>query len=92
MNSGPQTGVGGFFKSRTGLVLIGFLAIAGYFLITEHTAHFFIALPFVLPVVLLLCCVLMMLFMHGGDGEHPGQADEHAGHSGGQSTTGGTDR
>ncbi len=87
MNPDQQTGIGGFLRSRTGLVLLGFLAIAAYFLITEHTTHFFGALPF----VLLLCCALMMLFMHGGHGGHGGQSDEHAGHSGGQST-GGTDR
>ena len=30
---------GSFFASRSGLVLIGFLAIAGFFLFTEHRAH-----------------------------------------------------
>jgi hypothetical protein len=84
MNPEPRTGIGGFLKSRNGLVLLGFLAIATYFLATEHTAHFFGALPF----VLLLCCPLMMLFMHGGHGGHGGQPDEHAGHSDGQSTGG----
>ncbi len=86
-NNKPQWSLGAFVRSRTGLVLLGFLAIAGYFLITEHTVHFFGALPF----VLLLCCALMMLFMHGGHGANGGESDEHAGHTGGQ-TTGGTDR
>jgi Protein of unknown function (DUF2933) len=85
MNPDQQTGIGGFLRSRTGLVLLGFLAIGAYFLITEHTAHFFGALP----SLLLLCCVLMMVFMHGGGhGSHGGQSDEHTGHSGGQSTGG----
>ena len=87
MDQDPRAAIGGFLRSRTGLVLLGFLAIAGFFLITEHTAHFFGALPF----LLLLACPLMMLFMHGGHGGHGGQSDEHAGHSGGQST-GGTER
>lgn len=64
-----------FFKSRTGLVCLAFLAIAAFYLITEHTAHVF----GVLPYALFLLCPLMHLFMHGGHGDHSGQS-EHAGH------------
>ena len=49
---------------RTSLVLIVFLVIAAFFLITEHGAHLF----GVLPYLLLLACPLMHL-MHGGHGE-----------------------
>ena len=49
------------------LVLIGFLAIAGFFLFTEHRAH----LLGVLPFLLLLACPLMHV-MHGGHGGHGG--------------------
>jgi hypothetical protein len=43
-------------------------AIAAYFLLTEHRAHFFGALPF----LLLLACPLMHVFMHRGHhGHHP---------------------
>lgn len=48
------------------LVLAAFLAIAAFILVTEHTAHTFRALPF----VLLLACPLLHLFMHGGHGGH----------------------
>jgi len=65
-----------FFKSRTGLVCLAFLAIAAFYLITEHTAHVF----GVLPYALLLLCPLMHLFMHGGHGDHSGQGG-HEGHS-----------
>lgn len=58
-----------FFASRTGLVLIGFLLIAGYFLVTEHRAHLALALPY-LPWLLLLACPLMHVFMHGGHGHN----------------------
>ncbi len=51
-----------WLRSRTGLVLLGFLAIAAFFLITEHTAHFFGFLPY----TFLLLCLLMHLFMHHG--------------------------
>ncbi len=63
-----------FLRSRTGLTLAVFLAIGAFFLVTEHTAHFFGALPF----LLLLACPLMHLFMHGG---HGGNSDGHAGHT-----------
>ena len=54
---------------RNSLVLVGFLAIAGYFLWTEHRAHLLAAVPY-LPWLLLLACPLMHLFMHGGHGRH----------------------
>lgn len=47
-------------------ILGGLLAIAAFFLLTEHRAHLF----GVLPYLLLLSCPLMHLFMHGGRGTH----------------------
>ena len=49
---------------RSGLALLGFLAIAAFFLLSEHRAH---ALG-ILPFVLLLLCPLLHLFGHGGHG------------------------
>jgi hypothetical protein len=51
--------------SRSNIVLIAFLAIAGFYLITEHRAHFFGYLPF----LLLLACPLLHMFMHRGHGD-----------------------
>ena len=62
--------------SRTGLVFIIFLVIAAFFLITEHTAHFF----GILPYALLLLCPFLHLFMHSGHGDH-GTHDDRAAHS-----------
>ncbi len=56
-----------------GLALLALLAIAGFFVVTEHTAHFF----GVLPYLSLLLCPLVHLFMHGGHDEHGG----HQGHT-----------
>ena len=59
-------------------ILIGFLLVAGYFLVTEHKAHLGGALYF-LPFLLLLACPLMHVFMHHGDGGHdkrPPQKDD----------------
>jgi len=63
---------GSFPTSPAGLVLIGFLTIAGVLLFTEHRAH----VLGVLLYVPLLLCPLMHLFMHrhGGHGGH-GQDD-----------------
>lgn len=40
--------------------------VLGFFLFTEHWAHFFGVLPF----LLVLLCPLMHLFMHHGHGGH----------------------
>ena len=61
----PQTP---WWKTRSGLVLCGFLVVAGFYLITEHTAHLFGVLPF----LLILACPLMHLFHHHGHGRHGG--------------------
>ena len=66
----------GFLFSRSGLVLVGFLAIAGYFLWTEHEAHVKAAIPY-LPLLLFLACPLMHLFMHHGHGGHGEGRDSH---------------
>ncbi len=41
-----------------------FAAIALFYLLTEHRAHLF----GYLPIILLLACPLLHLFMHGGHG------------------------
>ncbi len=64
---------GGFFRSRSGLVFAGFSIVAAFYLVTEHTAHFFAALPY---LVFLACPLMMMFMMHGGHGMH----GDHGGH------------
>ncbi len=59
-----------FLMSPAGLVMVGFLAIAGVYLWAEHRAHLLGALIW-LP---LLACPLMHLFMHHGHGRHDGNA------------------
>lgn len=73
MNDSQKFNIGRWLRSRTGLVLIAFLAIAAFFLITEHTAHFFGLLPY----ALLLLCPFLHLFMHSGHGDH-GTPASHA--------------
>jgi hypothetical protein len=50
--------------SKTNIALVAFVAIAGFFLWTEHRAHLLGALPY----LLLLGCVFMHFFMHRGHG------------------------
>ena len=63
-----------FWHSRYGLGWVVFSAVAAYFLLSEHRAHFL----GVLPYLLLLACPLMHVFMHhghGGHGRHPGSGE-----------------
>ena len=60
-------------NSRSNWVLIGFLAVAGFFLFTEHRAH----LLGILPYLFLLACPLMHLFMHHGNGNHDRHTHHH---------------
>lgn len=62
----------GFWGTKTGIVCAGFLAVAAFFLLAEHTAHVLGALPW----LLLAACPLMHLFMHHGHG-----ASGHEGHA-----------
>lgn len=65
-----------WFRTRSGLVLLAFLGIAGFFLVTEHTAHLLGALPY----LLLVACPLLHFFhrAHGGHDEH-GADDRRSG-------------
>ena len=56
--------------ASTTLILVAFLAIAGFYLVTEHGAHLY----GILPWLLLLACPLMHLFMHRGHRGHGGRS------------------
>ena len=61
-----------WWRSPVGIITCGFLVVAGFFLVTEHTAHVF----GVLPYLLIAACPLMHLFMHHGHGHgHSGGSD-----------------
>ncbi|MFM8276016.1 MAG: DUF2933 domain-containing protein [Cyanobium sp.] len=52
-------------RRRSRWVLYGFLLVAAFYLLLEHTAHTLGALPY-LPYLLFLACPLMHIFLHGG--------------------------
>jgi len=54
------------WRTRYGVGLLILGAVAAFFLLAEHRAHLFGALPF----LLILACPLMHLFMHRGHGTH----------------------
>ena len=66
-----------WFRTRSGVALLVFLAIAAFFLWEEHRAH----LLGILPYGLLLLCPLMHLF-HGGHGGHDGKHKDGNGGTG----------
>jgi hypothetical protein len=74
MEPSQEFNIARWVRSRTGLVLIAFLAIASFFLITEHTTH----VLGILPYALLLLCPLLHLFMHSGHGDHDAPDDRAA--------------
>ena len=62
-----------FWGSRYAIGFLVLGAISTYFLLSEHRAHFIGALP----LLLLLACPLMHVFMHGGHGGHGGGHADH---------------
>jgi len=64
-------------RQASSWVLLAFLAIAAFFLLTEHRAHVW----GVAPYLLLLACPLLHFFMHRGHGRRggPGRAGSPAG-------------
>lgn len=64
----PDNGNSRNWWTKSNLAWIGFLAIAGFYLVTEHRAHLF----GFLPILLLLACPLLHIFMHSGHGKHGG--------------------
>jgi hypothetical protein len=60
-HNAPDERAGGFPSSRWNLGLVALVAVAGFYLITQHQAH---VLGY-LPLLLLLACPLMHVFMHG---------------------------
>lgn len=61
-----------FWRTPLGWAFIGFAAIAGFFLVTEHTAHLLGWLPW----LLILVCPLMHFFGHGHGGHKHGKQDD----------------
>ena len=69
----PHNDTPTFWRSPAGVGLLIAIAVGGFYLVTEHTAHLFGALPY----LLILACPLMHRFMHHGHGHghggHPGR-------------------
>ena len=74
-----DAGTGASWRWWVALVL--FLAIGGFFLLSEHRAHGF----YILGWLLLLTCPLLHFWMHGSHGSHtqdtgPSRKSNQSGH------------
>jgi len=67
-----QFPTGDRMRTISRFVFFGFLAVGAFFLITEHRAHVYGFLPF----LLLAACPLMHLFHHRGHGHGPGHGSD----------------
>jgi len=65
-----ESGGAPLWRSLAGLAALGFGAVVAFFLLTEHRAHLYGALP----LLLLLAWPVMMMFMHHGHAGHPDKA------------------
>jgi len=72
MNHHETGGRTPWWRSRGGIAFVGFLAIAGFFLLTEHRAHLFGWVPFLL---LAACPLLHLLHHRHGGHKHTGRGD-----------------
>ncbi len=59
--------------NRLNIALLGFVLIIGFFLVTEHWAHVYGYLPY----ILLLACPLLHILGHGGHGSHGDDTEEN---------------
>ena len=73
MNPENQSQNGNWLGSRRSIVLLVFLAVIGFFLLTEHWPHLF----GILLYLLLLACPFMHFFVHDGHGPHGDRSGQH---------------
>ncbi len=78
MNNADREQASTFWKSPAALALLVAALVGGFYLVTEHQAHLFGALPY----LILLACPLMHVFMHKGHGHghHGGDRREAQNH------------
>ena len=61
-NRDHRDGLKDWLVSRTGVATLVVVAVLGFLIYTDHTAH----LLGIIPYLLLLACPLMHMFMHRG--------------------------
>ena len=79
----PDLKPASFWQTRYALGFLVIGAIATYFILSEHRAHFLGALP----LLLLFSCPLMHVFMHHGHGGHGGDLGHQRHHGGDPAST-----
>lgn len=61
-------GAPSWWRTRTGIAVIGFALVGAFYVLREHWGHALGALPY----LLILACPLMHFFMHRGHHHHAG--------------------
>lgn len=72
-----------FSASPANIVLMVFLGVGGFYLLSEHRAHLIGAGPL---IILLGLCIVMHFFMHGSHGGHAGSHHDREEQPGGGAT------
>ncbi|MGD9967587.1 MAG: DUF2933 domain-containing protein [Hyphomonadaceae bacterium] len=67
----PQSRRGDVPQWIVRILMIALVAVGAYYIIAEHGAHVLAAWP----LLILLACPLMHVFMHGGHGGHGSRSD-----------------
>jgi hypothetical protein len=62
-----------FWNRPQGMAALSLIGAVTFFLLTEHRAHFFQWLPF----LILMLCPLMHIFMHGRHGHNHERSESH---------------
>jgi hypothetical protein len=70
-----RNGLRDWLLSRTGIATVIAVAVLGFLVYTDHTAH----LLGVIPYLLVLACPLMHIFMHSGHHHGSGHDRERGG-------------
>ena len=65
-----------FLRTPAGIALLAFLAIAAFFLWTEHRAHLLGVLPWLLLAACLDHALVHACGRHGGHGDHQGRGND----------------
>jgi hypothetical protein len=74
MDAPNRQGAPSWWRTRTGIAMIGIALVAAFYVLREHWDH---SLG-VLPYAILLACPLMHLFMHHGHHGHEASAPDAA--------------
>jgi hypothetical protein len=72
-HAGMRTGTPSWWRTRSGIAIIGFALVGAFYVLREHWGHALGTLPY----LIILACPLLHLFMHRGH-HHDGSDQDDA--------------